>query len=153
MTSISSFSPEGHPPLAPTYSHISSISIGPNTKLIQISGQVGLDPTNIASNPDFLAQVHHAFANLDKCLKAVGAKKSDIMHTRQFIVKMGSLSKHDFGERGRIYLDWLRSTTNGVTGIGDGVLSPAETLVGVDSQTDGCFFEVEALVVINTGEL
>lgn len=152
MATITSFSPEGHPPLAPTYSHISSIHIGLSTKLIQISGQVGLDPTNIATNPDFLAQVHHAFANIDKCLKAVGAKKSDIMHTRQYIVRMGSLSKEDFGARGKIYLDWLRSTTNGVAGIEDDVLSPAETLVGTESQTDGCLFEVEALVVMNTSE-
>lgn len=150
MSAIASFNPEGHPPLAPTYSHISSVSISASTKLVQISGQVGLDGTNAASNPDFQAQVRHAFTNLDKCLQAVGAKKSDIMLTRQYIVHMGSLSSEDFRARSQIYLDWLRTSSGGVEGIANRP-SPAETLVGSEIQAEGCLFEVEAVVVMSDG--
>ncbi|KAJ9663827.1 hypothetical protein H2198_000587 [Neophaeococcomyces mojaviensis] len=135
---IQAINPPNHPPLAPTYSHLTIATTTPSSKLIHISGQIGVDPANPSATPDLASQVRLALSNLDRCLEAAGATKKDLVLTRQYMVKMGSLSPDDFRARADIYIEWL-----------GGIDPPAEVLVGVDSMAvKEMLFEVEAVVVV-----
>lgn len=133
------FNPEGHPSLAPSYSHISIVPISPTAKLVSFAGQTGTDASG--TFPSFQDQVRKAHEHVDKCLAAAGVSKKDIVSNRQYVVKLTSLSPEDRQARTAIYMEWWRSTE------GD-ALPPPDTLIGVDSlYAEGCLFETEITCV------
>lgn len=135
------FNPEGHPPQAPTYSHISTVPLSSTTRLVSFAGQVGVPPPSASSPapeaPSFADQVRAALANVDVCLAAAGVGKKDIISNRQYVVKLASLDASDFNARADILMDWWRSTE------GERLLPP-DTLIGVDSLAGkAILFEIE----------
>ena len=81
------FNPPDHPSFAPTFSQISRVSISDSVDLISFAGQIGADADR--NIPDTLIdQVKIAFANVDRCLQAVGAVKTDIIQVRQYVVNL-----------------------------------------------------------------
>ena len=140
MASISDkvhiFNPPGHPPLAPSYSHISSIQISPTHRLVSFAGQTGTSAGTDPSNPpSFPEQVRAALENVDKCLAAVGCTKRDIVMNRQFVVKLaseGGLCQEDKNARSTLFLEWWNRPIEGEKE-GQVLPPPPDTLIGVDS--------------------
>ena len=127
-STVKIFNPDGYPPKAPSYSHISVIPISSTKKLVSFAGQTGeVGRTSTSEKPPSLReQVRSALANVDRCLAAAGVIKKDIVSNRQYVVKLTSLSEEDFQAREDVFLEWWRSTE------GDR-LPPPDTLIGVDS--------------------
>jgi enamine deaminase RidA (YjgF/YER057c/UK114 family) len=129
------FSPEGHAPFRPTYSHISITTLQPTTKLISIAGQIGHDSTTDNIPSSFADQVELALRNVQKCLDAAGAKKTDIVSVRQYVV---NLLEQDAVKRGEIYEKFM-----------DGH-KPPSTLLGVQAlAAKDLLYEIEVMAVIN----
>lgn len=139
------FSPENHPPLAPTFSQISIVPISPTANLISIAGQVGASLENASSTP-FKDQVQNALAGVDTCLAAAGASKKNIILVRQYVVKLLSLPKEDIMARGQTYIKWWKDSE------GDRP-PPPSTLLGVDSLVaKDILYEIEVSAVVNRSE-
>jgi enamine deaminase RidA (YjgF/YER057c/UK114 family) len=134
---IEILNPEGHPPLAPTYSHISIAPVTPSTKIISFAGQVGIDSATGETAPSFREQVRLALANVEKCLTAAGVTKKDIISNRQYVVRMSQLSDEDRKARADLFLEWL-----------GGLTPPPDTLIGVESlATNDLLIEIEVTAV------
>lgn len=141
MAQLQMLNPPDHPPLAPTYSQICVASLDSSTKLISFSGQPGVGPaSDLSSPPSFQTQVRQALRNLDKCLKAAGISKRDIISNRQYIVKPGEMSSEDMQARTNIWLEWL-----------GGIPAPPETFIGVHSMViPAILYEIEVLAVVKS---
>lgn len=132
------FNPEGHPTAAPTYSHISRISISPTATLVSIAGQVGQDSATGNLPTTLGEQCSIAFANVDKCLKAVKATKKDIVQVRQYVVDLLRGGKGPDPERAKRYSEWM------------GGLTPPSTLLGIDALYRAeALYEIEVVCVVN----
>jgi enamine deaminase RidA (YjgF/YER057c/UK114 family) len=60
-----------------------------------VGGQVALDDDgNIVGRGDMRAQIEQVGKNIDACLNAVGASKSDIVMTQTFVTSKGAFLKH-----------------------------------------------------------
>ena len=94
--------PPGHPPIVPTYSHISTVPVNASSKLISFAGQVGYDPVSKSIPQGLPAQVTLALENLSKCLETVGAERADIVQVRHYVVGMSKLDQEDKEKRGKI---------------------------------------------------
>jgi len=130
--------PPGHPPFAPTYSHISTVSVNASSKLISFAGQIGYDPVSKSTPPGFPAQVTLALENLSKCLQTAGAEKTDIVQVRHYVVGMSKLSQEEKQARSKIYSEWI------------GDWKPPSTLIGVESLAAPEFlYEIEVVAVVN----
>lgn len=68
------FNPSGHGTFSPTYSHISSIQITKDVKLVSIAGQLCWDSNTGKIPPSLAEQCALAFRNVDACLGAAGAQ-------------------------------------------------------------------------------
>ncbi|GMF88999.1 unnamed protein product [Phytophthora fragariaefolia] len=84
-----------------------------------ISGQFGHDAENPVGEGDFAQQCEATFANLDKCLAAIGATRAQIVHTGAMVVglrengaALSAAHKKYFGEHKPVSTVW------GVTGLG-----------------------------------
>lgn len=141
---VTNFNPDGHEPLAPTYSHISSIPISSTKKFISFAGQTGTTTATTAENaPSFKQQVQNALENIDKCLHASGARKRDIISVRQYVVRLSQLNDDDRKERGKIFLTWWQETE------AEGN-PPPSTLIGVESLvTKETLYEIEIACVVD----
>lgn len=146
MTSVrmTNFNPDGHEPLAPTYSHISSVHISSTKKLISFAGQTGTTSATTAENaPSFKQQVQNALENIDKCLHASGASKADIVSIRQYVVRLSQLADDDRRERGKIFLTWWQESEAERN-------PPPSTLIGVESLvTKETLYEIEVTCVVD----
>lgn len=132
------FNPPGHNTFAPTYSHISSISISPTSTLISIAGQVGHDSTTNTIPPTLAEQCTLAFANVDKCLAAAGAKKEDIVQVRQYVVNLLRDGEGQDIEGPRRYAEWM------------GGLKPPSTRLGVQTLAHkDLLYEIEVVCVVH----
>jgi enamine deaminase RidA (YjgF/YER057c/UK114 family) len=132
--SVKVFNPEDHAPFRPTYSHISVTTLEPTTKLVSFAGQIGHDSTTDKIPPAFIDQVDLALQNVQKCLDAVGAKKTDIVSVRQYVV---DLLEQDSVKRGEVYEKFM-----------DGY-KPPSTLIGVQAlAAKGVLYEIEVLAVV-----
>ncbi|RDW65143.1 hypothetical protein BP5796_09835 [Coleophoma crateriformis] len=78
--SIETFHPAGYPAAPPNMSHV--LRAG---DMVYTSGQIALD-LNGCIPSGFEDQVIVALENLGRCLEAAGAKVSDIVHIRYYIV-------------------------------------------------------------------
>ena len=77
------FNPEGLP-TPRGYSQVAEISGG---KLVQIAGQVSLDPSGaLVGEGDFPAQVERTFQNLDVAVKAAGGTFADVVKLNYYCV-------------------------------------------------------------------
>lgn len=136
------FNPAAHDTFSPTYSHISRIPISPTSTLVSFAGQVGHDSSTNHIPTTLGEQCSLAFANVDKCLAAVGAKKSDIIQVRQYVVgllKGGEGGKGQDPERTKRYLEWM------------GEFRPPSTLLGVESlANEKLFYEIEIIAVVQS---
>jgi enamine deaminase RidA (YjgF/YER057c/UK114 family) len=147
MSSVTmkSFNPEGHPPLAPSYSHISTVPLSSTKKLVTFAGQTGTtSSTNAENAPKFSDQVQAALSNVDKCLSASGAEKKDIISIRQYVVKLLDLSDEDRKARVAMFLDWWKGSEGDRN-------PPPSTLIGVDSLvTRETLYEIEISCVVDS---
>ncbi|RDW56518.1 hypothetical protein BP5796_13159 [Coleophoma crateriformis] len=130
------FNPESLPSLHPSYSHISVTPLQPTSKLITIAGQVALDASTNTIPSSFGDQVELALANVKTCLDAAGAKITDIINVRQYIV---NITEHDYATRVALYGKFM-----------DGH-KPPNTLVGVQGLAKKEFlFEIEVMAVLSS---
>ncbi|MCJ1330618.1 hypothetical protein MMC10_007303 [Thelotrema lepadinum] len=148
---IQIFNPPSHPPLAPTYSHISITPLSPTTSLVLLAGQTGTTSPPSIPAPSFRDQVRLALLNVDKCLEAAGCTKADIVSNKQYVVRLSQLGEADRKARADVLMEWWRE--GGERGDGQGERGlPPDTLIGVESLYDGeCLFEVEVMAVRRTG--
>ena len=135
---VRNFNPAGHEPVAPTYSHISSVPISETKKLVTFAGQVG----TASKATTFPQQCQNAIANVDKCLHATGARKSDIVSIRQYVVRLSQLSDEDRMEGRRILLTWWKETE------GENLRPPGGTLMGLGLVTKETLYEIEVSCVV-----
>jgi enamine deaminase RidA (YjgF/YER057c/UK114 family) len=140
----SNFNPAGHDTFSPTYSHISRIPISATSTLVSFAGQIGHDSATNSIPATLGEQCSVAFANVDKCLAAVGGKKSDIIQVRQYVVgllKGGEGGKGQDPERAKRYLEWI------------GDLRPPSTLLGVESlANEKLLYEIEIIAIVEKSE-
>lgn len=135
------FNPENHPPLAPTYSHISVFQISDTAKLVSVAGQTGATIAD-ASKYSFQQQMRNALANVDRCLAAAGAEKKDITAVRQYVVKLTELDTDDAKARPQIYSEWWKQTEKDRP-------FPPSTLIGVHSLVGkDLVYEIEVSAVV-----
>ncbi|KAF2652429.1 YjgF-like protein [Lophiostoma macrostomum CBS 122681] len=131
------FNPPSHTPAVPTYSHISRIPISPTHTLISLAGQIGRDSRTHITPPTFIEQVKISFANVDKCLDAVGATKADIVQVRQYIVDLLRGGKGVDPEYRGLYAEWM------------GGCKPPSTVLGVQCLAAREYlFEIEVVCVV-----
>jgi enamine deaminase RidA (YjgF/YER057c/UK114 family) len=79
--------------------------------------------------------VELALVNLQKCLDAAGAKKTDIVSVRQYIV---NLLDQDFDGRVKLYRQFMEGHT------------PPSTLIGVQAlAARELLYEIEVMAVVN----
>lgn len=128
------FNPPNHESGAP-YSHISTIPLTATTKLVIFAGQIGRDPVTRDIPNTLVDQVGLALKNVDVCLEAVGAKRTDIVQVRQYVVDLHPLDKG----RVELYREWM------------GGHSPPSTVIGVQSLADQkMLYEIEVTAVVST---
>lgn len=129
------FNPPGHSPEGSTYSHISSIPLTSNSKLVFFAGQIGRDPVTRNVPKTLSEQVEIALNNVDICLAACGAQRTDIVQVRQYVVDMLPMDR----SRVDLYLRWM-----------DGH-APPSTLIGVQSLAlEGLLYEIEVAAVVSS---
>ncbi|KPI41362.1 uncharacterized protein AB675_8026 [Cyphellophora attinorum] len=133
------FNPSSHSPFSPTYSHISRIPLSSTHTLISVAGQVGHNPTTNTTGATLAEQCTIAFANVDKCLAAAGARKEDIVQVRQYVVDLLRGGKGQDPERARLYVEWM------------GGLKPPSTLLGVEALArEDLKYEIEVIAVVRS---
>ena len=70
----------------PTYSHVAITPLSTTaTKLITIAGQIGTGPSGSVPS-DLRSQISNAYTNVENCLSAAGAKKTDIVKVTHYCV-------------------------------------------------------------------
>ena len=132
------FNPPGHVPNSPAYSHISRVPLSPTTHLVSFAGQIGRDSATNTTPGTLAEQCSLAFANVDKCLAAAGARKADIVQVRQYVVDLLRGGQGPDPERVRRYLEWM------------GGLTPPSTLLGVQALADtALLYEIEVVCVVH----
>ena len=138
------FNPSGHATASPAYSHISRIPISPTSTLVTFAGQVGVrtDGPSTGINSDTVPstlseQCDVAFANVDKCLAAAGARKEDIVHIRHYVVDLLRGGKGQDPSRQERYLNWM------------GELRPPSTLIGVQAlAAEQLLYEIDVVCLV-----
>ncbi|ETN45767.1 uncharacterized protein HMPREF1541_09600 [Cyphellophora europaea CBS 101466] len=137
---VETFNPDSHPTFSPTYSHISRVPLSPNSTLITFAGQVGHDPTTNTTGATLGEQCSIAYANVDRCLAAAGARKEDIVGVRHYVVDLLRGGKGPDPERAKRYTEWL------------GELRPPATLLGVQAlAAEALVYEIEVVCVVREG--
>lgn len=132
-------SPEGLADSQKLWNYSQAITIGPDTRLVEIAGTTGDDSDgNIVNAADFAAQVERAFANLETSLKAAGASGTDVVRVRLYVVgldgekhwpALNAAMRRHFGDQG-----------------------PTSTLIGVQAlAAPDILFEMDATAVISRG--
>ncbi|KAE9366031.1 hypothetical protein N431DRAFT_495815 [Stipitochalara longipes BDJ] len=104
MSNSNIFSPENHPTFHPSYSHVCSTPLHPTSRLITVAGQIGRGSVTNTTPSAFLEQVEIALKNVKTCLDAAGAKKTDIVMVRHYIV---GIEGHDYKGRVERYMAWM----------------------------------------------
>lgn len=105
--------------------------------LITIAGQIGQDPQTDTIPSTLGEQCSLAFKNMDKCLAAVGADKTDIVHVRHYVVNLLRDGQGQDPERAKRYVAWM-----------DGA-KPPSTLLGVQTLAhQDLLYEIEVVAVL-----
>lgn len=139
--SKTNFNPEGQTTFSPTYSHISRVPITPTTTLVSIAGQLGWDATTGVIPPTLASQCSLAFSNVERCLRASGACKHDIIQVRQYVVDLLKNGDDQDPERAKLYIQWM------------GDLRPPSTVLGVQSLVHkDLLYEIEVVCLVRTTE-
>ena len=119
------------PPSKPTFSHVSTFTIG-RAKIITVAGQVGIAPDGTIPST-FTEQVSIAIQNVKLCLAAAGATPRNIMTATHYVVDYDPAEK----TRQELWAKFLGGATP------PGTLVPVEKLAG-----PGLLFEVEVMAVM-----
>lgn len=82
--------PQIHPPLG-RYTH--AVEVGPNTRLLTISGQVGIRPDGTLAD-DIESQLRQTWANIAAILGAAGMALSHIVKITTIVVRPEHLAIH-----------------------------------------------------------
>lgn len=137
--SFERISPEGLADSQNLWNYSQAITIGPDTRLVEIAGTTGDDSNgNIVNSADFAAQVDRTFANLETSLKAAGASGKDVVRVRLYVVGLDG-EKH-----------WPALNAAMRRHFGD--LGPTSTLIGVQAlAAPDILFEMDATAVISSG--
>ncbi len=123
-----------HLPNTTQYGYSQAVSVGPNTKVVYIAGQIGISENGIN---DFESQVDRSFQNLIDVIKASGGRVENI-------VKITLLVKNHNDER----LKYLVKKRKEVFGQNP----PASTLIPVpELALSSLEFEIDAIVVLEEG--
>jgi enamine deaminase RidA (YjgF/YER057c/UK114 family) len=86
------FNPPGvAPPSKPTFSHVSTFTIGP-AKIITLARQIGTAPDGTVPTK-YTEQVSNAIRNVKLCLAAAGATPRNIMKVRHYVVNYDPAEK------------------------------------------------------------
>lgn len=131
----------------PTYDQVATTPIQPQSKLVTLAGQVGMDPATGKVAGDLLSQVKQAYANVKECLAAVGAVPRDIVHVRHYIVTHTgdeALDSQDVVDRGwgPLWIGFMDSEADGHR--------PPDTVLGVASLAKrSLLYEVEVWAIVN----
>lgn len=104
-------------------------------KLLFISGQIGLTPEGVLAGADVRTQTRQALENLRAILNSVGA---DLQHVVKTTVFLRSLQ--DFAAMNEVYAEFF------------GAQPPARTTVEVSGLPRDALVEIEAIVVLPSGE-
>jgi enamine deaminase RidA (YjgF/YER057c/UK114 family) len=124
--------PDGLPvPLS--YSHV---VVASGTRTVFVAGQVAEDADgNLVGPGDLAAQARQAFANVDRCLTAAGARPDQVTMLRIYVV----------GHRPE-FLPLISDARISVFG----EYKPADAIVGVERLAeDGRLIEIEATAVLD----
>lgn len=139
MAEARNFNPPDHDTFSPTYSHISQVPISSSHTLVTFAGQIGHDSTTNSIPATLGEQCSLAFSNVDKCLAAVGATKSDIIHVRHYVVDLLRGGAGQDPERARRYVAWM------------GEHRPPSTLLGVAAlANEKLVYEIEIMCVVKS---
>jgi enamine deaminase RidA (YjgF/YER057c/UK114 family) len=88
---LKSYDPAGvHAPLG-SYTH--AVEVGPNTRLLILSGQIGMRPDGTLAG-DIEAQLHQTWANIATILGAAGMALTDIVKITTIVVCPEHLAVH-----------------------------------------------------------
>ena len=132
------FNPPSLAPVAPTYSHIARTPLSPTSTLVTFAGQVGYDDSTKTTGATLGEQCSMAYANVDKCMAAAGARKEDIMHVRHYVVDLLRGGQGQDPERAKRYTAWL------------GGLRPPATLLGVQALAmPDILYEIDVVCVVH----
>lgn len=135
---VETFNPESLAPAAPTYSHIARTPLYSTSTLITLAGQIGYDDSTQSTGSTLGEQCSIAYANVDKCLAAAGARKEDIVHVRHYVVDLQRGGQGQDPERAKRYVAWL------------GDLRPPATLLGVQALAQPHFlYEIDVVCVVH----
>ncbi len=116
------------------YGYSQAVSVGPNTKVVYIAGQIGISENG---PNDFESQVDRSFQNLKKVIEASGGRVENV-------VKITLLVKNHDDER----LKYLVKKRKEVFGQNP----PASTLIPVpELALSSLEFEIDAIVVLEEG--
>lgn len=130
------FNPPGvAPPSKPTFSHVSTFTIG-RAKIITVAGQIGIAADGTIP-PTLTEQVENAIRNVKLCLAAAGATQHNIMTVTHYVVNYDPTEK----TRQELWAEFLDGATP------PGTLVPLEKLAG-----PGLLFEVEVMAVVEVDE-
>ncbi len=123
-----------HLPNTTQYGYSQAVSVGPNTKVVYIAGQIGISENG---PNDFESQVDRSFQNLKKVIEASGGRVENV-------VKITLLVKNHDDER----LKYLVKKRKEVFGQNP----PASTLIPVpELALSSLEFEIDAIVVLEEG--
>lgn len=95
------FSPAGVPPPPPTYDHVAVTPLLPSSRLITLAGLTGCDPASAVNPSTLREQAVLAYAKVEICLAAAGAKPRDIVQVREGDVVPGSRAQGGARARAR----------------------------------------------------
>ena len=120
-------------PVPESYTHV---VVATGTRVVFVAGQVAEDADdNLVGEGDLDAQARQAFANVERCLAAAGARPEQVTMLRIYVV----------GHRPE-FLPVISAARMAV--FGDH--KPADTIVGVERLAeDGRLIEVEATAVLD----
>jgi len=123
-----------HLPNTTQYGYSQAVSVGPNTKVVYVAGQIGISENG---PNDFQSQVDLSFQNLIDVIKASGGRVENV-------VKITLLVKNHDDER----LKYLVKKRREVFGQNP----PASTLIPVpELALSSLEFEIDAIVVLEEG--
>lgn len=138
--------PPSVPKPPPTYDQVAVTPLLPQSKLVTLAGQVGIDPVSGEVPADFSRQVRLAYDSIENALAAVGATPRDIVHVRHYIVTVtgdAALDSKDVVDRGwgKLWIEFMDQKAGGHR--------PPDTVLGVAGLAKkALLYEVEAWAVV-----
>ena len=133
--------PPNVPAPQPQFSQVNTITFSSPTKLIAITGQLAIHPSDATKPPppDFDDQVRLALSNLGHCLEAAGATKRHIFKVTHYVVGF------DFESRNpaKVFCNWVDEEEAAKGHRPASCMLPTVRLAG-----EGWLYEIECWAVV-----